>query len=310
MVSEKGLWNGLDVVRLAGDGYEAVIATGFGANCISFIHTATNTQLMRTPQSARQLCEGVNVYGLPLLFPPNRIQDGRYSFQGRDYRFPLNEPERGNHLHGTLSSTPFCQTGAGDFEYRATAAAPYLRFSHAFTIKRQYWLDAEGLRHVISVTNDSDCDMPVGIGIHAALSLIAGRSYTLHIAAVRQWLVDDVHLIPTGETLCESQTLSALRSGILDPDDGMLSCLLECKPGMEIRLKSKEGELVCVPDSAFRFVMLWNDGGGRGFVCPEPQSWLTNAPNLPLSPEESGLKALKPGENLRYVIRYFYEPRS
>ena len=36
-----------------------------------------------------------------LLLPwPNRIRDGVYRFKGVNYRLPLNEPERGNAIHG------------------------------------------------------------------------------------------------------------------------------------------------------------------------------------------------------------------
>ena len=33
---------------------------------------------------------------------PNRIADGRYSFDGADYELPINEPERGTALHGLV----------------------------------------------------------------------------------------------------------------------------------------------------------------------------------------------------------------
>src|SRR5919108_1971179 len=43
--------------------------------------------------------------GKPLMPWPNRLRDGRYSFEGGDYRVELTEPENGNALHGlTLSS--------------------------------------------------------------------------------------------------------------------------------------------------------------------------------------------------------------
>src|SRR5205823_11016791 len=36
-----------------------------------------------------------------LLVPwPNRIEDGRYDFDGRSHQLPLNEPERRNAIHG------------------------------------------------------------------------------------------------------------------------------------------------------------------------------------------------------------------
>src|ERR671937_409409 len=43
--------------------------------------------------------------GKPLMPWPNRLRDGRYEFDGGDYRVALTEPEDGNALQGlTLSS--------------------------------------------------------------------------------------------------------------------------------------------------------------------------------------------------------------
>ena len=33
---------------------------------------------------------------------PNRLRDGRYTFDGRAYQVPLNEPELGNAIHGLV----------------------------------------------------------------------------------------------------------------------------------------------------------------------------------------------------------------
>ncbi len=38
--------------------------------------------------------------GAALIPWPNRLQDGRYTFDGRDYQTPLTEPERLNAIHG------------------------------------------------------------------------------------------------------------------------------------------------------------------------------------------------------------------
>ena len=53
--------------------------------------------------------------------------------------------------------------------------------------------------------------------------------------------------------------------------------------------------------------MLWNGGGGQGFICPEPQSWLVDAPNLSLPPQTSGFTALAPGQSATTRLRYALE---
>jgi aldose 1-epimerase len=51
----------------------------------------------------------------------------------------------------------------------------------------------------------------------------------------------------------------------------------------------------CDPD--FVIWVLHNRGGGHGFFCPEPYTWVTNAPNLPLDPSLTGLQSLAPGSS-------------
>ena len=47
----------------------------------------------------------------------------------------------------------------------------------------------------------------------------------------------------------------------------------------------------------FKFWIIWNDHGDKGYFCPEPMSWIIDAPNLPLSQSESGYMELAPGES-------------
>ena len=304
-------WNGLPCIRLQSDRYEATVLPDFGANCISLIHRPSGAQLLRVPPSADVLRENPNVYGIPLLFPPNRIRDATYVFDGRTYRFPANDPPRGHHLHGLLSRMRFEPGVEGAFHYHADAARPYLTFPHAFSVTRAYRVDDRGLSHTLTVTNHSDTPMPLGVGFHTALKAPlpeAGNApgCRLAIPVVRQWLLDPLTLLPTGETAEASPLLCALREGTLCPVGQPLSCLLECAPG-PIRLATPQGVWVCERGEGLAYIMLWNAGGVQGFVCPEPQSWLTDAPNRPADGRPTGFDALRPGEQRTYRLRYALE---
>jgi aldose 1-epimerase len=50
-------------------------------------------------------------------------------------------------------------------------------------------------------------------------------------------------------------------------------------------------------DNNFKFWVIWNDGGEKGYFCPEPSTWMIDAPNLPLPGEESGYEELAPGKS-------------
>ena len=53
--------------------------------------------------------------------------------------------------------------------------------------------------------------------------------------------------------------------------------------------------------------MLWNQGGRKGFLCPEPMSWMIDAPNLTVPAEESGMFFLRPGEKKTWELDYSVE---
>ena len=304
------VWQGEPALLLIGGGYSARILPRFGANCVSLRHES-GAVLLREPKDPQTLAAAPNVYGLPLLFPPNRIRDGHFSFGGRSYDFPINEPARHHHIHGLLSTTPFSCEGGAAFTFRADAEHPYLSFPHAFTVTRAFALDEGGLVQTLTVRNDSALPMPLGTGFHAAWSvpLFPGQSpldCRLHIPVRRHWLHDPQTIIPTGETVTDSPLLRALRGGTLIPEQEALSCLLELDEG-PVRLTTPRGDLVCTREAGYPFLMLWNGGGGQGFVCPEPQSWLVDAPNLPLPPQTSGFTALAPGQSATTRLRYALE---
>ena len=47
--------------------------------------------------------------GFPILFPfPNRIRDGRFTWNGKEYRLPTNDPSGKNAIHGFV-----CQEAVG-----------------------------------------------------------------------------------------------------------------------------------------------------------------------------------------------------
>lgn len=308
MLSKAVIWRGLQAIRLIGGEYEATVLPQFGANCISLIHKPSGSELLRVPSSAAELRNGLNVYGLPLLFPPNRIQDGKFTFEGREYVFPVNEPERGNHIHGFISGTEFAYAGGGAFEYEATESKPYLSFPHAFLLRREYLLDGKGLYASVTVTNNSGHTMPVGVGIHAALRAEPDEDCRLQAEALCRWNVDEKRLLTTGEMTADEPLIEALRKGTLCPDIEPISALLEYRAGSEIVLMKRSGAWHCAPDPSFRFIMLWNGSGKDGFVCPEPQSCMTDAPNLPLPREVTGLCALAPGDTAVFGLRYYFMP--
>ena len=109
---EKINFNGIPAVHFTAGGYEAVMVPSVGANVVKLKHTATGIEILRTPdaEEMENFKERPQIYGLPLLFPPNRIADGTYTFEGRKYHYSDTKqlPPR-YHQKRTVHRIPHCR---------------------------------------------------------------------------------------------------------------------------------------------------------------------------------------------------------
>jgi len=113
----------MEYLTLNGFGYEASVATKRGGSLIRLACPALNAESLRTP--IKGMTDNPFLYGTPLIFPPNRIAGGRFSFEGRVYELPVNEPATGCFPHGVLHETPFrCLTSIRFAPHLATIPAP------------------------------------------------------------------------------------------------------------------------------------------------------------------------------------------
>ena len=302
-VYTKTIWHGLEAYTLSNALYEAVILPDYGANCIVLRDRRTGTQLFREPEGKHALEKSAYVYGLPILFPPNRVKDGTFTFGIKTYSLPINDAPRHSHIHGLFAKMRFEPVADGVFRFEATPRRPYLTFPHAFVFERRYRLDENGLHHEICITNTGKESMPLAIGLHAAYSMEAGD--TLHLPVCKQILLTDAFL-PTGKIHTDNPLMTALSKGTLETESLSLSDQFSVHPGVW-RIHRKSFDFCFEPDPAFRFVMLWNQEGGKGFVCPEPQTCSVNAFKQEIPSEETGADILAAGETRSWRMRYWSE---
>jgi aldose 1-epimerase len=137
-----------------------------------------------------------------LLVPwPNRIRDGRYTFEGRELQLGLTEPSRGNASHGLArwaAWTPEEHAASSvSLGYRLMAQSGY---PWTVDLHVLYDLSADGLTVTQTATNLSDRPAPYASGAHPYLSAgegpVDGWELTLP-ASIR--LLPDERLLPAGE---------------------------------------------------------------------------------------------------------------
>lgn len=133
---------------------------------------------------------------------PNRIGDGTYTWDGQEISAPLNEPERGNALHGLVSFQEFAVAEESAEAVVLTAVlfpSPGYPFHLELTVRHA--LEANtGLTTTVTARNLGAQDAPYGVCPHPYL--VAGPEpldeWLLELAAGTVLTVTEDRLLPTG----------------------------------------------------------------------------------------------------------------
>jgi aldose 1-epimerase len=136
-----------------------------------------------------------------LLAPwPNRLADGRYSFDGREAQAALDEPSRRNAIHGLVRWLPWEIVSRGDDSVELGCVLhPRPGYPWRLALRIGYEVVADGLRVTLAVENRSDWPAPFGTGFHPYVTLGGPiDDATLTIPAGRRLLTDDRGL-PTAD---------------------------------------------------------------------------------------------------------------
>ena len=183
---------------ISGGGYDAVVTESGGA-------------LRSLTYAGRPLVDGFAEdemsYGGrgQLLVPwPNRIRDGRYTFEGRDLRLALTEPARQNASHGLARWVAWSVEEHTDhsvsLQYRLMAQSGY---PWTVDLHVLYDLSADGLTVTQTATNVARSPAPYASGAHPYLTLSASTdvgqadSWVLTVPAETR-SVSDERLLPVG----------------------------------------------------------------------------------------------------------------
>jgi aldose 1-epimerase len=145
-----------------------------------------------------EMCSGAR--GQPLIPWPNRLQDGRYEFDGATYQLPLSEPEKRNAIHGLVRWANWTvRERAADRVTVEHVLHPQAGYPFTLHVAIAYQLGAGGLRVETTATNVGDCACPYGAGAHPYLTLGTDTIDSLCLRAPGAvWLPADGRGIPKG----------------------------------------------------------------------------------------------------------------
>ena len=141
------------------------------------------------------------LYAGKILAPwPNRIRDGKYSFNKKNYQLPINEVSKNNSLHGLVTSSLFEIT----FQNQSKVVLEYLLdqpdiYPGKLLLQVTYQIIESGIEILVLSENVGETPAPYGVSIHTYLVAGAGvknNELSLQIPADQFLEVDSERLLP------------------------------------------------------------------------------------------------------------------
>lgn len=176
------LW-GEKAVWLRAGRYEAAMLPELGGNLTVFRDLERGFRFLHEPVSAQdmeRMKEKPTHYGFPVLFPPNRLDEGKFPWDGAVYRFPINNSARNLHSHGFLLKERWTVQSFGvqgedcyvSVEVKVDEHHPaYRYFPHKFTLRLTYTLSGSaGLTKKVTIWNHGIESMPCLLGFHTSIN--------------------------------------------------------------------------------------------------------------------------------------------
>jgi aldose 1-epimerase len=327
-------FKGFEAVKLcAGDAY-AIIVPELGSNVVRFRDDALGVDVFRYSDevSGADMDKQREVWGLPSLYLPNRFGKGILRTTDAVYQLPINEPAFGNHIHGFLHKRKHTVKSTGIIKETNTVYAEteyvydknddfyqYLPIDFAATIRVElsYNKGAPALLHNINLRNISAKQLPVSLCTHTAIKapFVDGgkqENITIEMPILSRIDIDESTWLPSGNpdlslndydlqykfgTMCP--VLRDICNEMYRIEEGG-----ETLPVIKIKDKESGRKILNVLSPSYKFVIFWNDGGSKGYFCPEPMTAQIDAPNLNITMRDSGYFELSPNAEFNAMQQF------
>lgn len=196
-------------LKNAKTGDSLLIDTQTGASLIE-LHLA-GISLIDLPGSTTHPLANNPYHPSALLTPwVNRVRNGNYSFKGKNYQLPINEPALGNAIHGLLARAPFSlvQQSASSISLEHEYKGEEPNYPFPFTFRYNYALtDVGALEITFEAQNTGTTSMPFACGWHPYFSFpdTSKADLSIKFHPISRFLSDS-QMIPLKEENLQGQT--------------------------------------------------------------------------------------------------------
>ncbi|MEO2088299.1 MAG: aldose 1-epimerase [Gemmataceae bacterium] len=256
--------------------------------------------------------------GHPILFPfPNRLRNGRFTFDGREYQLPLNDSTGTHAIHGFTPRNPWRVVGAGgerdhafvtgQFQLSVDLPSALAHWPADFVFTVTYHLRADGLTVELLVENPDTKPLPFGVGFHpyfACPNAAGATADEMVLQAPTNEVWEDESNLPTGRRLAVPMELDFRQPRNLSGVN--LDTLFAAGEGgwtATLGHISAGGVLTVSAPAEFRELLLFTPPH-RKAVAVEPYTCATDAANLP----DAGWRVLPPGGEFAVAVTYSWGP--
>jgi aldose 1-epimerase len=238
-------------------------------------------------------------YPSAVLFPfPNRIKDGKYEFENKEYLLEINDLDSHNAIHGLVAFETF--ELISNTETKAICKYSYMGYNEGypfpFDIFLIYALKSRSLVFSAEIINTGETNMPYGFGWHPyfGFSDESISEMTVSVPARKNLELSD-RFLPTSEFISQPEEEINMKNTILDN----VYHLENPKAKSEVVLKWKNKELLVSQKTGkakLNYLVL-SAPSSRDCIAIEPQSCSTDAFN-----NGDGLLILQKGKKTKFDI--------
>ena len=233
---------------------------------------------------------------------PNRLEDGRFSRYGLEANAALDEPARGNAIHGLVRWLPWTvRSDGGSSVELGCALHPQPGYPWRLDLAVAYELGPGGLQVTTTATNLSDGPAPFGVGFHPYVKVADTiDDALLTIPAARRLLSDDRGLPTTDEPVAGTvyDFTTSRRIGTTQLDTAFTDLVRGDDGRVRVRVEGPDRDVTVWAGRGFDYLMVYTGDTlepalrrRRGIAiepmtCP-PNALRTGSGVLRLQPEGS-----------------------